>query len=623
MIRRWCLIPVLSLFPAACPLQAEVTVTRGTNQMVLGNGLLRAVINADRGDWTLEEEGLRLVTKGYWSQVGRRNDGKDVAGLGKPGESALIAVDPAQNGGRQAAVSLSFQPGGDKGGLPCAVELRYDLLEGDSTIYVSAVWRHGPGMEGFSIAEARHCLKLNPQVFDYLAVDENRHGIMPSGADWDQGTPLNVKEARRLTTGPFAGKVEHKYDYSAPIAETPAWGWASTARKLGIWMINPSAEYLSGGPMKMELTGHLDFPKGAAVPVLLNMWHGSHYGGSSLVVGKDEGWTKTIGPFAVHTNAGAEPEKLWRQAQARAATEKTAWPFDWLKGQDFPGAAQRGRVHGHFAVSGSEEVRGKIRIGLTPAAYSVPRRGGTETVDWQRDSRNYQFWTTADADGQFAIPSIRPGEYTLTALVEGVPGEFSHGGIRVPAGTDQDLGKVVWQLPKTGRKLWQIGIADRSAGEFRHGDHYWHWGLYYQYAREFPNDVDYTIGHSDWSKDWNYAQCSRCEEGQRAVQPADWKIHFTLETVPAKGTVLRLGICGNRSPQGVLVSANDQPCGGTGPMPDTAVMHRDGIRGCWLERRVEIPASALKVGENTFSLKVPAKSWTDSVMYDYVRLEEL
>ena len=76
---------------------------------------------------------------------------------------------------------------------------------------------------------------------------------MPRPEDWDKGTQLNMKEVRRLTTGIYAGQVEHKYDYSAIQFEIPAFGWSSTEHKLGLWFVNPTIEYLSGGPTKVEL----------------------------------------------------------------------------------------------------------------------------------------------------------------------------------------------------------------------------------------------------------------------------------------------------------------------------------------------------------------------------------
>ena len=42
----------------------------------------------------------------------------------------------------------------------------------------------------------------------------------------------------------------------------------------------------------------------------------------------------------------------------------------------------------------------------------------------------------------------------------------------------------------------------RQAKEFFKGDDHWHWGMYIEYAKYFPNDVDFTVGKSDPAKDW-------------------------------------------------------------------------------------------------------------------------
>ncbi len=77
---------------------------------------------------------------------------------------------------------------------------------------------------------------------------------MIRGEDWVRGELLNLNEARRIVTGKFAGHVEHKYDYAARLAETPAYGWASLKHGVGLWVVNPSLEYINGGPIKVELT---------------------------------------------------------------------------------------------------------------------------------------------------------------------------------------------------------------------------------------------------------------------------------------------------------------------------------------------------------------------------------
>ncbi len=220
-----------------------------------------------------------------------------------------------------------------------------------------------------------------------------------------------------------------------------------------------------------------------------------------------------------------------------------------------------------------------------------------------------------DDKGTFKIPTIRPGTYTLRAIANGVLGEFSKADVTVAAGTTVDLGGLEWKPVRYGKQVWEIGVPNRSAEEFKHGDKYWVWGLYNDYAKEFPNDVNFVIGKSDWSKAWNYAQPPR--DGK----PTTWSVTFDLPEAPRGKATLRLAICGSRGRDGIKVSVNDKPVGATGRLWDSGVMHRDGIRGYWEEKAVAFDASLLKGGTNVIKLTNTGRNWTDGVLYDYLRLE--
>ena len=548
------------------------------------------------------------------------------------------------------------------------------------------------------MGEARYCLKLNPEVFDYLTVDANRHRFMPSGEDWDKGQTLNLSEARRMTTGVHKGEVEHKYDYSAVLAETPAYGWLSTRERLGLWLINPSMEYLGGGPTKAELTGHLDCNPGG-LPTLLNMWVGSHYGGTTLAVGANETWNKVVGPFLLYCNAGAPAkpgqsaeragDHLWKDALARAAAEARRWPYAWVSETNYTPPSARATVTGQLALRDPLDPKlklGKTWVGLTAPDYTPPPRGGfppgfgrrganfpggfprggpppgeppgtnfpgrgpggpnpwggfPTNVDWQRDARFYQFWVQADAQGHFSIPNVRPGKYTLHAISEGVLGEFALTNLFISAGEERSLGTLDWAPRRFGRTVWQIGIPDRTAREFRHGDHYWQWGLYFQYPKDFPNDVNFVIGKSDWRRDWNYVQPPRIEtpnlpaigeddednagpdRGQRLrnAQPTTWSIQFALPTNGVGKATLRLAFCGTHTGCDVEAFANGRSVGRTGPLPSTSTMQRDGIRAYWIEKDISFDAALLTRGNNVIKLLSHANSWSQGVLYDCLRLE--
>ncbi|MGA4577465.1 polysaccharide lyase family protein [Limisphaera sp. VF-2] len=662
---------------------APVTLTVTDRWFVLENGLVTARIESTSGVLvSLQYKGRELLAQqsrggalgGYWSWVGQITVG--------PRREPRVRIDPTHNGGELAEVATEFLQ--DPARPPAAVEMshRYALRRGEPCLYVSSVWRHRPGDPGFRVGEARYALKLHPEVFDFLSVDARRQRQMPRPEDWDRGQPTNLKEARRLVTGAHAGTVEHKYDYAARLYEIPAYGWCSTRHAVGLWIVQPGFEFIAGGPTKVELTGHLDVNPGGT-PTLLHMWLGSHYGGSSLVVGTNEAWSKMIGPLVLYCNEGKDPEGLWKDALDRARDEAERWPYDWVQDPEYPPAAQRATVRGQIRLQDPLlrlDSISNLWVGLTAPDYAPPpvtfgRRGprtvgaglrppvhraagGTNApglppfggfpplVDWQRDAKHYQFWTRAGPDGSFELRHVRPGRYTLHAIADGVLGEFVLENVAVASGSRLELGTLIWRPTRLGRTLWEIGVPDRTAREFRHGDHYWQWGLYLRYPEEFPNDVDFEIGRSDWRVDWNYVQPPRIlespevalgEEDEHSetaspgngssnavgvkVLPTTWTIRFQLSETPRGRAFLRMAFCGAGPGCRIEVAVNGEPVGDTGWLPPTSTMHRDGIEGYWTERRIAFDAGLLRVGENRITLHLPARSWTQGVLYDYLRLE--
>jgi len=601
-----------------------VTLTDDDSAYTLANGFISARVAKRSGDLiSLKQGGLELMgfgsghSAGYWSHAPGRGTRT----------TNSVTINPAGNGGERAEVSVKGfyegQPlGGGPGGSAVAdIEIRYTLGRGEHGLYTYSIFEHKPEFPATSIGEARFGAKLSGSVFDFMTIDARRRKVMPRPEDWDKGTQLNMKEARRLNTGLYAGYVEHKYDYSAIQFEIPAFGWSSTKNQLGLWFVNPSIEYLSGGPTKVELTGHLDNNAGAA-PTLLNYWRGSHYGGSSCTVAQGEAWTRVIGPFLIYVNTGANHEELWKDALARAAKEAAQWPYAWVSGVDYPLKDQRGTVNGQIVLQ-DPQANGaplsNLLVGLAHPDYPAAgggRRGGNQSVDWQLDAKYYEFWVRADEQGRFTIPKVRPGPYTLHAIANGVLGEYAQTSIVVEAGKSLELGRLEWQPVRHGKQLWDIGTPNRSAEEFFHGDHYWQWGLYNEYPHEFPEDVNYVIGKSDFHKDWNYAQCPRADR----PNGTPWSITFDLAETPKGKATLRLALAAV-SARSIQVTVNDQPAGSVTGLVDTATIRRDGIRGYWSEREVNFNAALMKAGKNVLKLTIPPGGTMSGVEYDYVRLE--
>lgn len=609
----------------ACSLlaaDAPATVAQDGGGFILSNGIVTARVNQTTGDLvSLQYRGLETMGyssghhAGYWEQTPAK-----AARL-----SATVTIDPAANGGDRGEVSVkgisdgkALDGGGQPGGsMLCDLEIRYTLARGQSGLYTYAIFTHQPAYGATQIGESRFGAKLNGKIFDWMSIDHRRNQRMPTGDDWDKGSPLNMKEARRLTTGIHAGQVEHKYDYSALQFDIPAFGWSSTRDHIGLYFINPSTEYLSGGATKVELTGHLDNGAGGD-PTLLDYWRGTHYGGSILPIAAGESWTKVVGPIFVYLNSAADPNAMYRDALAQAAKEAAQWPYDWVQGVDYPHRDRRATVTGRLALQDpAAKSLPNLLVGL--AFPDTPPR-----MTWQNDAKHYQFWARGTPDGRFRIPNVRPGTYQLHAIADGVLGEYQKADITIAPGGAVDLGTLDWKPVRYGKQLWEIGIPNRSGAEFYKGDDYFHWGWYLAYSKLFPQDVTYTVGESDYRKDWFFEQVPHTDApdptGRGAGRATTWTVKFTLPQGQHGRATLRLALAGV-STRSIDVSVNDNPAGTVDGLAYNATINRDGIQGSWVEKDVTFDASLLKEGRNVLKLTIPAGGLTSGIIYDYLRLE--
>jgi rhamnogalacturonan endolyase len=653
-----------------------VTVTDNGTSFILENGYLTATINKKTGDMTsLKVHGLETQGyvsghhAGYWEQNPN----------GAARMEAKLTIDPASNGGERGEVSVkgwsdgkslnagshdadpdfpeapatapapatlppgvprnrgtlvSRPPGGNRGpGLLVDMEIRYTLGRGEHGIYTYAIFTHEPSYGATQIGESRYGMKLNGSLFDWLSIDAQRNMAMPNGYDWDHATDLNMKEARRLTTGVKKGVAEHKYDYCADQFDTPAFGWSSTTKNVGIYFINPSVEFLSSGPKHLELTGHLDDGDGGD-PTLLDYWRGSHYGGSILPIAAGESWTKVVGPIMIYVNSAHTPASMFADAKRQAVIEQAKWPYSWVKGVDYTPQAERSTVTGQIVLhdpQASGATLPNLEVGLAypdqPEAEAQPSERVPERMTWQNDAKHYEFWARGSADGRFSIPNVRPGTYELHAIADGVLGEYAKADITIGNGGKVDLGKLEWVPVRYGKQLWQIGIPNRSASEFLNGNDHWHWGEYIEYAKLFPNDVNFTIGKSDFRKDWFIYQVPHDQDpndttGRGQGRATPWKVNFDLTEAPAKGErgILRLALTGV-SARSIGVTVNGQDAGTVTGLVYNATINRDGVQGSWVEKDLTFDGSLLHAGTNTLTLTVPAGGLTSGIAYDVVRLE--
>ncbi|KAL9229575.1 hypothetical protein vseg_005026 [Gypsophila vaccaria] len=522
--------------------------------------------------------------------------------------------------------------------VPLQVDMRYVMLRGSSGFYSYAIFERKQGWAPFRIDQIRTAYKLEPRKFRYMAVSDQIQRIMPLPQDRTTGHPLAYKEAVILTnpTNPrLKGEVDDKYQYSCEDKDNKVHGWISTDSRVGVWIITPSDEFRLGGPHKQDLTAHVG-------PTLLAMFHSTHYAGRNLSMNFENGepWKKVFGPYLMHLNTltgKADPRTLWQSAKTQMVEEVQKWPYSFPLSDDFPKANQRGLVTGRLLVKDSSEV-------AIPAAFAwVGLTAPGEVGSWQHEVKGYQFWAQADANGTFVIKNVRPGIYNLFAWAPGFIGDYKYlPDITIIPGTQIQVGDVVYMPPRNGPTLWEIGFPDRTAAEFfipdpnpklinrlylkDTSDKYRQYGLWDRYTDLYPTqDLIYTVGVSDFHKDWFYAHVLRRNGG--TYIPTTWQIRFSLtQVVPSTVYTLQIALASSANAE-LQVRINNpdliaRPVFTTKLIGTDNAIARHGIHGLYKLYSINVPSSLLNIGNNTIYLtQSRGANFFRGIMYDYLRLE--
>ncbi|HQU72810.1 MAG TPA: polysaccharide lyase family protein, partial [Calditrichia bacterium] len=554
-----------------------VEIREDEASFILSNGLVRAVISKKSGSI------ISLVYREAEMLAGRDGQASAMWSHDATSEEMItgITIDPAGNGGLRGEVSVkgisNGRPmgNGPGGSFIADIEIRHALEKDRPAIYTYCLFDHPAQYPASVMGEARFVAFLSND-FDWMSVDELRSRYYPLRKD-----ELDLS----------------KYTLTANQHDNPVFGWMNTRSKVGFWLINASMEYMSGGPTKNEFLCHRD-TRVNGVPCVLNYWRSSHYGGSSVSVQAGEKWAKLIGPIVLYLNEAPSVSAGKCDAIAQGEVERKNWPYAWVRSPEYPLAGQRGTVRGKMILR-DRYANGQmtnLKIGLTAPDYAIGEPGSEKyrEVGWQFDAKYYQFWRKGDEERAFIIPNIRPGDYTLHAIADGVLGEYVKTDLTVKAGQAIDLGELVWEPLYLGKPLWEIGIPNRNGSEFLCGNRFFEWDLVKRYPEYFPEDVDYTIGESDFSRDWFIAQIPHVRdtgapeanqlperyhvalvkalgietlpEHQKANALKDiedlglsgkyalgesttWKINFELPEAISGELILRLAICGGETTQ--------------------------------------------------------------------------
>lgn len=686
LLRRLSLLVVLSIPQIAAAadksktdsqLGSPVTVTdNGDGTVTMANGIVSIVIvkktsRLDAVTYTYNNSSApqtsqMLQGKGQYYYGGFM--------LGNGAYEYSLATDPAIDGGDHADVKLLSTS--DTNGV---METHFSMLRGSSGYYSTAIMTHRKQDAAFEVG-AWGVVTRVPPSFNWLSADSRRNFMIGERSKSGVKIPNAPHEITVLLDGSKAGEFADKFIYGQDHADLRAWGWSSVGRgglNIGNWMMT-TMEFSNGGPLKRDVSV---YPYSELNNSILTGELGM---GSDGFFAAGEKWTKTCGPWFVYMNnvsaTISEPDKaaqaLYQDALARAEAEKQAWPYHWFKHEKYVPASGRGTVKGKIEIKDSGDPNasaGGLWIGLVQQPQTI--RG---IYDFQKWSKPYQFFVQTDADGNFIVPHVLPGEnYTLWAYGPGAAGtllsqnqsganppiEFTLPSkpfaVNVSAGKTTDLGTVTWTPTRVGATVFELGYPTRKADKFRHGDDYWSpdkspklgyptpiWGGQMYFPFEFPNGVNYVVGKSRWTKDWNYVLPS-LPDAAGNYQPCTSTIEFSLAEEPGKDALasIYLGCAGDDGGHIVVsvngtdlataenVTAKPNPFGagkinprdnGIGgfnpPYSDDSSIHF-GDHGPFSDERITFSAKMLRAGQNTITITMNAKSLTAYLMVDYLRLE--
>ena len=462
-------------------------------------------------------------------------------------------------------------------------EVGYIVRQGVCGYYTYAALKSTKLASGImnSLHEARIVHRLNPKIFNYAWVSDDNQGPQPS-------TELLKNPVEKIQDATFLlsdSCIYTKYDYCNYVKDDQLHGMMGD--NVGAWLITPSFEWVNGGVNKQELTVHGDVRS----PLILQMWQSWHFGTGPADF--RDGDQKFYGPSLVYFNQGSH-ESMIADAKRRTQEELGDFPYPWMTHHGF--VAQRGSVKGHIALD-KAFCTNRFQVVLTQT-----------DEHWSQRGNGYQFWAETDDKGDFLIPHVRPGTYTLYAyaLNGEATGQYEKKGIKVKAGKN-DVGHLTWNLEKYGTTLWRIGEADHRSSGFRLSDHRRQYGVF----KEVPADLTYTIGKSKPEKDWYYAQ----------TKNGRWNIVFYVDKVYSLPLRLTIALAGATNQTRADVIINGKRIGVVKTENDSGIYRCAMQSGQPTLYTFDVQPDMLRQGKNTLSLKVGNIKHVGGIMYDCIKLE--
>lgn len=528
--------------------------------------------------------------------------------------------------------------------LPMDVKLHYTLGRGETTLYIYAALDHPAVYPQADLQFIQMIWPIAHNATDFLCenlyIDDTvklglslngtqlrRNSLEPTYGDikkavWVTGLPGEINQ---LTSGPFNGQLTGKYSYNIQHNTYKTWGRASDINDVGEWVVAGSQEYGNNGPTRRE------YVHGWGL-----MYHqpiSNHYSNRGISIPAGQPWTKIIGPWGLYFNGLPTGAEAWTDAKSQGDAESAAWPYSWVTHPAYQPQAQRATLSGRIVLT--DTLRPGVSAAGAWVGLAAPDSGENSSDNWQFQADRHQYWVRADASGNFTIPDIQTistfggtENYQLYVYSvgespgTGAVGEFRLGQHTFTPGENKSLGTIPLTVEHPGGSLvWEIGIPDRSASEFRHGDEYAKPALWLQYGSEYANPHNYDVAAGNWATNFNFSHTV----DYVGAAPWKWNLNFNLNEVIPGTYWLNIAYASADSIQILRINDNTSFATFTPPnaRPGASSFMRQAVQTKYTYVRVPIPASRLRVGGNTISLdhEVHTNRATAGFMYDYLSLE--
>ncbi|KZV60869.1 polysaccharide lyase family 4 protein [Peniophora sp. CONT] len=445
------------------------------------------------------------------------------------------------------------------------------------------------------LGEFRTLLRLDNETFPNGRTNI-KDGPLPPFALYGNATKVQ-DETWQLANGTYLTK----YDWSDFIRGVDFYGLYGDG--FGSWYIRPGEDYFNGNHLKQELMVHRESLTGDAVQ--LNMVHGTHFTASSADIFPAG---KVFGPWLWYLNDGSKEDAAARQKQ-----EFSAWPYSWLNDTAYHSRA--GIVTGKLVLSDGRPAAG--------AAVFLGENNSNKTTLDQGSLYNYAVY--ADESGAFNFSNVRAATYGLYAWSNGgdVIGNVTKtlviNDVTIPAQPTVALEDLaVWEVPTGRDQIFQIGTVDRKTLGFALGGHAYHHGL----SDLVPANLTFTVGTSDPSTDWYFAQSAT----------GAWDVEFEISADVVeqnRSALLSVALAGFSagfnagSSAGIYVNGETRVGNlTTGDIPTDPSLYRSGtVAGEWHLYEFEVGAGVLTEGLNTVSFVVENGTRWRGWLWDSIILE--